>query len=125
VLDAEGATFSKTKFDSVVEFVKPTNMKKLRSFVGLVNYFRDHIEQNHSIITQPLQMMITEGARSRMIRVLGKKPMQNIVWTPEAEVSFAEIKQKINACPFSWTGSYQFSFIRMPQSMPSGLIYFK
>jgi hypothetical protein len=73
VLDAEGATFSRTKFDSVLEFAKPTNMKELRSFVGLVNYFRDHI-QNHSIITQPLQMMITESARTRMIRVPGKKP---------------------------------------------------
>jgi hypothetical protein len=50
VLDAEGATFSRTKFDSVAEFIKPSNMKELLSFVGLVNYFRDHI-QNHSIIT--------------------------------------------------------------------------
>jgi hypothetical protein len=98
VLDAEGATFSRTKFDSVVEFIKPSNMKELRSFVGLVNYFRDHIK-NHSIITQPLQVMITEGAKTRMVRVPGKKPMQHIIWTPEAEASFAEIKLKINACP--------------------------
>jgi hypothetical protein len=120
VLDAEGSTFSKTKFDSVVEFVKPSNMKELRSFVELVNYFRDHI-QNPSIITQPLQMMITEGARTRMVRVPGKKPMQHIIWTPEAEVSFAEIKQKINACPklFFMDGKLPISFIRMPRIMPS------
>ena len=73
-------------------------MKELRSFVGLVNYFRDHI-QNHSIITQPLQVMITEGAKTRMVRMPGKKPMEHIIWTPEAEASFAEIKLKINACP--------------------------
>jgi hypothetical protein len=66
--------------------------------VGLVNYFRDHI-QNHSIITQLLQMMITEGAKTRMVRVPGKKPMQHIIWNLEADDSFAEIKQKINACP--------------------------
>jgi hypothetical protein len=30
VLDAEGTTFSRTKFDSVVEFNKSSNMKKLR-----------------------------------------------------------------------------------------------
>ena len=98
VLDAKGTTFSRTKFDYVVEFIKPSNMKELRSFVGLVNYFRDHI-QNHSIITQPLQVMITEGAKTKMVRVPGKKPMQHIVWTPEAEASFAEIKLRINACP--------------------------
>jgi hypothetical protein len=112
VLDAEGATFSRTKFDSVVEFIKPTNIKELRSFVGLVNYFRDHI-QNHSIITQPLQLMITEGARTRMIRVPGRKPMKHIVWTPEAEASFAEIKLKINSALnySSWTGSYLYLYI--------------
>ena len=53
VLDATGVTFSRTKFDSVVDFIKPSNMKELRSFVGLVNYFRDHI-QDHSVITHPL-----------------------------------------------------------------------
>jgi hypothetical protein len=43
--------------------------------------------------------MITEGAKTRMVRVPGRKPMQHIVWTPESEASFAEIKLKINACP--------------------------
>jgi hypothetical protein len=43
--------------------------------------------------------MITEEARTRMIRVPGRKPVQHIVWTPEAEASVAEIKLKINACP--------------------------
>ena len=98
VLDATGVTFSRTKFDSVVDFIKPSNMKELRSFVGLVNYFRDHI-QDHSVITHPLQLMISEGAKTKMIRVPGKKPLQYIRWTPEAEVSFADIKDKINSCP--------------------------
>ena len=61
-----------------MEFIKPSNMKELRSFVGLVNYFRAHI-QNHSTTTQPLQVMITEGAKTGMVRVPGKKPMQHIV----------------------------------------------
>ena len=36
VLDAEVATFSRTKFDSVVGFIKPPNMKELRSCAGVV-----------------------------------------------------------------------------------------
>jgi hypothetical protein len=57
--------------------------------------------------------MITEGARTRMIRVPGRKPMQHIVWTPEAEASFAEIKLKINSALnySSWTGSYLYLYI--------------
>jgi hypothetical protein len=66
VLDAERATFSKTMFNSLVEFIKPSNMKELRSLVRMDNYFRDHI-QNHSTIIQPLQLMIMEGAKMRMV----------------------------------------------------------
>jgi hypothetical protein len=98
LLDQEGITFSKTKFASVIDFIKPSNMKELRSFVGLVNYFRDHIE-NHSVAIHPLQQMITEGDKIKAIRVPGCKPIQHIRWTPEGEVSFLNIKDKINNCP--------------------------
>jgi hypothetical protein len=48
LLDQEGITFSKTKFASVIDLIKSSNLKELCSFVGLVNYFRDHI-QSHSL----------------------------------------------------------------------------
>jgi hypothetical protein len=126
VLDAEGATFSRTKFDSVVEFIKPSNMKELRSFAGLVNYFRDHI-QNHSIITQPLQVMITEGAKTRMVRVPGRKPMQHIVWTPRRrQVSRRSNQRSTPALSYSlWTASCRYFYTRMHLIMPSAPTYFK
>jgi hypothetical protein len=90
LLDEEGITFSKTKFARVIDLIKPFNLKELRSFVGLVNYFRDHI-QNHSVAIHPIQQMITEGDKTKAI--------QHIRWTPEGEASFLSIKDKINNCP--------------------------
>ena len=98
VLDKDGASFSKTKFDSVIEFVKPSNLKELRSFVGLVNYFRDHIK-DHSVVTHPLQDMIVAGEKGPKVRLQGSKPIKHILWTSEAEASFELIKDKINNCP--------------------------
>jgi hypothetical protein len=37
LLDQEGITFSKTKFACVIDFIKLSNLKELRSFVRLVN----------------------------------------------------------------------------------------
>ena len=98
LIDKDGATFSKTKFDSVIEFIKPSNLKELRSFLGLVNYFRDHIK-DHSIVTHPLQTMIVAADKGPKVRVPGRKPVKFIVWTPEAEDSFMLIKNLINNCP--------------------------
>ena len=98
LIDKDGASFSKTKFESVIEFIKPTNLKELRSFIGLVNYFRDHI-LDHSIICHPMQAMIIAGEKGPKVRTIGRKPIKHIIWTPEAERSFEQIKERINNCP--------------------------
>jgi hypothetical protein len=43
--------------------------------------------------------MITEGDKTKTIRVPGRKPIQHIRWTPEEEVSFISIEDKINNLP--------------------------
>jgi hypothetical protein len=43
--------------------------------------------------------MITEGDKSKVIRIPGKKLIHYIRWTEEREASFEDIKKKINACP--------------------------
>ena len=56
-IDSSGIQFHEDKLTKVTNFPQPTAMKQLRSFLGLANYFRDHV-QNHSIIAQPLQRMV-------------------------------------------------------------------
>ena len=45
-IDQDGISFTQMKLDNVVNFIQPTNIKQLRSFIGLVNYFRDHVRNN-------------------------------------------------------------------------------
>ena len=49
IIDPTGLTFSQDKKDKVKDFPLPVTAKHVRSFIGLANYFRDHI-QNHSTI---------------------------------------------------------------------------
>ena len=43
IIDEKGLRFSKEKLDSVLNFATPVVIKDLQKFIGLVNWFRDHI----------------------------------------------------------------------------------
>ena len=53
VISQEGLRMSQSKIQLVLDFPCPTVSKQLKSFLGLVNYFRDSI-RNQSTIVRPL-----------------------------------------------------------------------
>jgi hypothetical protein len=57
-LSAEGVSFSREKLGKVLDFPLPTDMHTLKSFIGLVNYFRSHV-RNMSTMLKPLQDMLS------------------------------------------------------------------
>ncbi len=44
VLKSDGVCFSTEKRTKVLDFALPVKQKQLKSFLGLVNYFRDHVQ---------------------------------------------------------------------------------
>ena len=52
-ISATGINMSKKRIESAISFRKPTSPKELQSFLGLVNYFKDHL-RDHSAIAKPL-----------------------------------------------------------------------
>ena len=92
-IDKDGLHFTRSKIDSVLNFPKPRTKRQIKSFLGLANYFRDHIK-NHSMRVQKLQEMV-DGYQSRHAH-------HKIVWTPEAEAAFEDIRQAIDECPKLW-----------------------
>jgi hypothetical protein len=44
VLKSDGACFSTERRSKVLDFVLPVKQKQLKSFLGLVNNFRDHVQ---------------------------------------------------------------------------------
>jgi len=92
-IDSHGLHFTRDKLDSVLNFPQPGNMKQVKSFLGLANYFRDHIK-NHSLRVQPLQDLV-EGYTKKLAR-------NKINWTTECDTAFKDIRQAIDKCPLLW-----------------------
>jgi len=86
-LSKDGKHFDRAKLHEVVVFPKPETQGEMKSFLGLANYFRDHIAM-HSVVVEPLQRM-TDSYNKR----------QKLVWDPKAEAAFVEIQRLINECP--------------------------
>ena len=92
-INKNGLHFTRDKLDSVLNFPRPETMKNVKSFIGLANYFRDHI-RNHSLRVQPLQDLV-EGYTKRVAR-------SKIEWTEECDKAFRDIRQAIDECPLLW-----------------------
>ena len=90
IIDAEGLHMSEEKIRKVVEFAKPNTVKQMQSFLGLANYFRDHIK-NHSDITYPLYQMFASNE--------DKKSNAKLTWDDPTNTAFERTKTAIEQCP--------------------------
>ncbi len=87
VINRDGSYMSEKKKGKIVNFPTPTDVKQLRSFLGMANYFREHIK-NHSIEVQPLYDLLK-----------GKGKRGPFSWTTEGEKAFVKIKELISGSP--------------------------
>ena len=55
---------SSKKIRGVTDFPMPRKTTELRSFLGLTNYFRDHVP-NHFNVVAPLHIMIDHTAKKQ------------------------------------------------------------
>ncbi len=87
ILKVDGVHFSAKKRGKVLDFQLPRRQKQPKSFLGLVNYFRDHGE-NLSVLSVPLNDMTTPYKKSG-----------TVVWTPKLEERFYVIQNAVGNCP--------------------------
>jgi hypothetical protein len=87
-ISKEGIRMSEKQIQGVMDFPKPVNNTQLRSFLGFVNYFREHVP-NHSNVVHPLHAMVDHSATKQT----------KILWTPEGHLAFEKIKQLISVSP--------------------------
>jgi hypothetical protein len=80
---------SKKRVESAIFFSKPNSLKELQSFLGLVNYFKDHL-RDHSAIAKPLYDMVTVTTRNKI---------ELLTWTNEGHLAFEGLKALVNVCP--------------------------
>ena len=91
VLDRTGLSFSPQKIQAVLDFPIPKTKQGLKQFLGLANYFRDHI-QNHSSHAAPLQRHIANYSKKRDAHT----PLE---FDDEGKTAFLKIKEMIQNCP--------------------------
>ena len=82
----DGLRISEKQIKGVTE--KPVNNTQLRSFLGFVNCFRNHVP-NHSNIVAPLHAMIDHSAKKQAA----------LSWTPSGALAFEKIKELIAISP--------------------------
>lgn len=87
VINEKGLTFSKNKIDTVLNIPKPINQKGVKKFIGVVNYFRDHIK-NQSTIIKPLYDLIHDY-----------QPQKKVFWNEKSTIAFDNIRDAINKLP--------------------------
>ena len=84
VISGEGIAVDPTKVKSVTEWLAPTSVGEIRSFLGLAGYYRRFIE-NFSKIAKPMTELLKKDTKSK--------------WTDECEASFQELKKRLVTTP--------------------------
>ena len=83
VISGEGIVVNPTKVQSVTEWLAPTSVSKIRSFLGLAGYYQRFIE-NFSKIAKPMTELLKET---------------KFKWTEDCEASFQELKKRLTTAP--------------------------
>jgi hypothetical protein len=90
IINAEGVSFSDEKLRTLFDTPKPRYLQQLKAFLGLANYYRDHI-LNYATLSAPLHDLLQSySARSKR---------HLVQWTPTLEAIFTKVKEAIRKAP--------------------------
>ena len=83
-ISGEGIAVDPTKVESVTEWLAPTSVGEIRSFLGLAGYYRRFTE-NFFKIAKPMTELLKKDTKFK--------------WTKECEASFQELKKRLVTAP--------------------------
>jgi hypothetical protein len=84
VINEKGISVDPSKVSNVVDWERPSNVKEVRSFLGMAGYYRRFVK-DFSIIAKPLSMLTHKNVKFE--------------WTNECERSFQVLKEKLVIAP--------------------------
>ena len=85
IVTADGIKPNPSKTEAVSSYPVPMNVRELRQFLGLTNYYRRFVE-GYSKIAEPLHQ-------------LTRKTSKGYVWTPNCQNAFDELKYRLTTPP--------------------------
>ena len=86
VISEEGLKMARSKIQTILDFPIPVVSKQFKSFLGLINCFRDFI-RNQSFLVKPLNSMLINYQR-------GKK----LIWTTDGIIAFNTVRLVASSC---------------------------
>jgi len=84
VISTQGISVDPTKIETVVKWEKPQTVTEVRSFMGLVGYYKQFVE-GFSKLLSPLTQLTRKD--------------QPFSWTNECEVDFEDMKRRLTTAP--------------------------
>ena len=84
IVSAEGVRTNPEKVEAIIAMKAPTDVKRVRGFLGMIGYYRRFIK-NFSDIATPLTALTKKGAPFK--------------WTPECQAAFERLKQDMVSAP--------------------------
>ena len=88
LISSEGISFTPEKRLQVLEFPLPATQKALLQFIGLVNYFRDHVPQMTEMC-KPLRELVEQKKY---------KGSNKLDWTDEGRAAFNFCRAAVSNC---------------------------
>ncbi|KAK8929012.1 hypothetical protein KSP39_PZI017869 [Platanthera zijinensis] len=84
VVTEHGLSVDPTKIEVIMTWLRPTTVKEIRSFLGLVGYYRKFVK-NFSAIALPLTKLTRKNIP--------------FIWTDDCQEAFEELKRKLTTAP--------------------------
>ena len=108
VISKEGIAVDPEKTTSIKSFKAPRNIKEVRMFLGLCNYYRKFI-QNHSKITAPLTQLLQKD--------------HEFEWTTDCQKALDMLKQKLTSPPILIFPDFEKEFVLQTDASGTAIGY--
>ncbi|CAG2190886.1 unnamed protein product [Mytilus edulis] len=84
VISKDGIRVNPENTDKVKDFSRPTTAKQVKSFLGMANYYRKFVK-DYAHIAAPLTKLLKKDQRFK--------------WTPECDIAFENLKDRLTSAP--------------------------
>lgn len=94
IVKPQGVKVDDKKISAMLAWPRPTNISKLRGFLGLIGYYNKFV-QSYGIIVRPLTHILKKG---------------KFKWNDDAETAFSALKQAMTTTPILAMPNFNDSF---------------
>ena len=106
IVSEQGVATDPSKIASIKDWPQPQNIKELRSFLGMVGYYRRFVSQ-FGLLCKPLTNLLKKGTL--------------FVWTSETEAAFQALKKALISAPVLALPDFNLPFIIETDASAKGI----